>query len=104
MRILLSFQLWLLPPLDEGKKRESSSRGWVLESFYCLRTTGCPCVGSKTWTTVSCGAMAPQLLRMRVPFPLFQLGHAKRRKKKSLNTSTRISMLGTGLKSQIQDS
>ena len=49
MRILLSFQLWLLPPLDEKK---SSDRRWGLESFYYLRITDFPCVGRKTWTTV----------------------------------------------------
>lgn len=51
MRILLSFQLWLLPLLDEEKKG-SSDRRWGLESFYHLRITDFPCMGRKTWTTV----------------------------------------------------
>lgn len=57
MRILLSFQLWLLPPLDEEKggrkKKRASDRRWGLESFYYLRITDFPCVGRKTWTTVA---------------------------------------------------
>lgn len=42
MRILLSFQLWLLPPLVEEKR---SGRRWGLESFYDLHITDFPCVG-----------------------------------------------------------
>ena len=44
MRILLSFQLWLLPLLDEKKSRGGR---WGLESLLQLRVTGCPWVRKK---------------------------------------------------------
>lgn len=78
MRILLSFQLWLLPQLD---KRKSSDGRWGLESFCHPRITDLPCEGRKTWLQFS-EAMAPptelDTVRMCKSFPLFQHGHAKK--------------------------
>lgn len=89
MRILLSFQLWLLPLLDEKK---SSDRRWGLESFYYVRITDFPWVGRKTWTTHHVKQWrlrsSSNQCACAFSFPLFQLGHAKRKKKEKKLYST----------------
>lgn len=80
MRILLSFQLWLLPPLDEEKKKEhrpSLGLGVFLlppHNWLSMRE-------EENLNYSACEAMAPpselEPVRMCSSFPLFQLGRAR---------------------------
>ena len=82
MRILLSFQLWLLPPLDEEEKKNEQRPRLGLGVFLLPPQNWLSMRGQENLNYSACEAMAPpsglEPLRMCPSFPLFQLGHARK--------------------------